>query len=203
MSRVGFSLLVLLCIGVAGYAAIYWLPSSVISLSGPLENGFGALPLAIHAASGSVALVLGPWQFLSGLRARRPRVHRAIGITYMLGCFIGALSGLVLAIGSLAGPVASLGFAGLAIAWLLTTGRGLASARRRDLASHRRWMWRSFALTLAAVTLRLWLPGLAMGGVDFEVGYPLVAWLCWVPNLILAEIYLRVSPGAGRHFAAS
>jgi hypothetical protein len=48
-------------------------------------------------------------------------------------------------------------------------------------------MIRSYALCLAAVTLRLWLPvGLAQG-VRFEVMYPLVAWLCWVPNLMLAE----------------
>ncbi|WP_366145149.1 hypothetical protein [Maricaulis sp.] len=54
------------------------------------------------------------------------------------------------------------------------------------------------------MTLLFWLPGLTFGaGMPFETAYPLIAWLCWVPNLVLAEIYLRVSPGAGRHLAAS
>ena len=48
-------------------------------------------------------------------------------------------------------------------------------------------MIRNFALSLAAVTLRLYLPASAVAGVPFEDFYPAVAWLCWVPNLILAE----------------
>jgi len=48
-------------------------------------------------------------------------------------------------------------------------------------------MVRNFALTFAAVTLRLWLPASIASGVAFEVAYPVVAWLCWVPNLVLAE----------------
>ena len=48
-------------------------------------------------------------------------------------------------------------------------------------------MVRNFALTFAAVTLRLWLPGMVVGGVPMEIAYPIVAWLCWVPNLIVAE----------------
>jgi hypothetical protein len=49
-------------------------------------------------------------------------------------------------------------------------------------------MVRNFALTFAAVTLRLWLPGSVLSGVPFEVAYPIVAWLCWVPNLVVAEL---------------
>jgi hypothetical protein len=51
-------------------------------------------------------------------------------------------------------------------------------------------MIRSAALTLAAVTLRLYLPFLAMS-MGFELGYSLVAWLCWVPNILFAEWLLR------------
>jgi len=52
-------------------------------------------------------------------------------------------------------------------------------------------MIRSFALTLAAVTLRIYIPiGLALP-VPFEVSYQAISFLCWVPNLLLAELYLR------------
>jgi len=52
-------------------------------------------------------------------------------------------------------------------------------------------MVRNFALTFAAVTLRLWLPASIASGVPFELAYPAVAWLCWVPNLLAAELLLR------------
>ena len=47
-------------------------------------------------------------------------------------------------------------------------------------------MIRSAALTFAAVTLRVYWPFLFMT-LGEEVGYTLVAWLCWVPNLVVAE----------------
>ena len=65
----------------------------------------------------------------------------------------------------------------------------LARARRFD--EHRRWMIRSFALTFAAVTLRLQIPVSQILGYDFMESYRIIAWSAWVPNLILAEMYLR------------
>jgi hypothetical protein len=55
-------------------------------------------------------------------------------------------------------------------------------------------MVRNFALTFAAVTLRLWLPTAIIAGAPFELAYPVIAWLCWVPNLLLAELLLRQTP---------
>jgi hypothetical protein len=44
------------------------------------------------------------------------------------------------------------------------------------------------------VTLRLYLPLGQLAGAPFETFYPLTAWISWIPNLILAELYLRRSP---------
>jgi Predicted membrane protein (DUF2306) len=69
----------------------------------------------------------------------------------------------------------------------------------RDIQSHRQWMVRAYALTFAAVTLRLWLVIFQVTGVDFAEGYVAVAWLSWVPNLIVAEwIVNRIRPRQGR-----
>ncbi|MEQ9003518.1 MAG: DUF2306 domain-containing protein, partial [Pseudomonadales bacterium] len=67
-----------------------------------------------------------------------------------------------------------------------------------DIDGHRRWMVRNFALTFAAVTLRLEL-GLLTGalGWSFDHAYLTVAWLCWVPNLVVAEWWL-LRPAARR-----
>ena len=62
--------------------------------------------------------------------------------------------------------------------------------RGGDVARHQQWMIRSFALTLAAVTLRVYLPLAFANQVPFEVSYPVIAWMCWVPNLIVAEWFL-------------
>ena len=57
-------------------------------------------------------------------------------------------------------------------------------------------MMRSYALTAAAITLRLYLPVFAITGIPFAEGYRLVAWICWIPNLMFAEWLLR--PGRTR-----
>lgn len=43
----------------------------------------------------------------------------------------------------------------------------------------------------AAVMLRIYLPVSMAGGVPFESAYPVIAWLCWVPNLVVVESWLR------------
>jgi hypothetical protein len=63
-------------------------------------------------------------------------------------------------------------------------------------------MIRSFALTFAAVTLRLYLIPPAIAGVDFVTAYQWIAWLCWVPNLAIAEAWIasrrRANSAPGR-----
>jgi hypothetical protein len=59
---------------------------------------------------------------------------------------------------------------------------------QRRLVEHRRWMIRSWALTLAAVTLRLYMLAPGMSSLD---AYRAISFLCWVPNLVVAELYLR------------
>ena len=58
---------------------------------------------------------------------------------------------------------------------------------------HRRWMTLNFALAFAGVMLRLWIPVSIASGIPFDVAYPVVAWLCWVPNLVVAEVLFRAS----------
>jgi uncharacterized membrane protein len=188
-SRITYGILVFLTLGVAGYAAQYWL-APLTGGAGPLDNNFGPHVLAIHALSGSVALILGPFQFLAGLRAKRPSVHRLSGKIYVTACLVGGLSGLTLAIGTQSGPVPALGFGLMAIAWLVITIGAVRAAMRRDFKAHRAGMIRSYALTMAAIALRIELPGMLIGGVDPELAYSIVAWSCWVPNLILAEVWL-------------
>jgi predicted membrane protein DUF2306 len=55
------------------------------------------------------------------------------------------------------------------------------------------WMTLNFSLTLAGVMLSLWVPVMVVGGIPFDAAYLVVAWLCWVPNLVVAEAIFRAS----------
>lgn len=156
-----------------------------------LANLFARPWLDLHIAGAATALLLGPLNLLPGVRRRWPRVHRWIGRAYVLGCLAGGVAGLVLAFGSFAGPVATAGFGSLAVSWIFANAQGWRLAAAGRFAEHRGWMIRSFAMTFGAVTLRLYLPFFPLLHVSFVDGYRAVSFLAWVPNLIVAELYLR------------
>lgn len=189
--RAAYLSLGILSLGVAVYAvAVYaFLPLGAM-LRPDMRAAFESHPAGIytHVFASAVALALGPFQFSARLRSTRPGLHRWLGRLYLgIGVLPGGLAGLFMALHAFGGPASRLGFAALALAWLYTGFRAYRAIRSRDLASHRRWMVRNFALTFAAVTLRLYLPASVAAGIPFELAYPVIAWLCWLPNLAVAE----------------
>jgi uncharacterized membrane protein len=150
--------------------------------------------LMTHIIGSMLALIIGPFQFLPGLRKGRwVKLHRGLGKTYLLGVLFGGLGGLYMAQLAYGGTVSELGFTALACLWLYSGGRAYSHIRRREIEAHRRWMIRNYALTFAAVMLRIWLPLSAMAGIDFPAAYPVIAWMCWIPNLVAAEWIIRRS----------
>ncbi|MBX9738129.1 MAG: DUF2306 domain-containing protein, partial [Phycisphaerales bacterium] len=150
------------------------------------------VPILTHIFCSSLAIILGPIQFIPGIRRRWPAAHRWAGRIYLgVGVLIGGLAALYIAPFAFGGLVSTTGFAALALAWLYTGARAYATARARDFPAHRRWMIRNFAITLAAVTLRI---GLGVGfatGLPFEIFYPVLAWVSWIPNVAVAEWMIR------------
>jgi hypothetical protein len=67
-----------------------------------------------------------------------------------------------------------------------------------EAMQHRRWMIRTFALTAAAITLRMHLPLVFVCHWPFSIAYPAIAWLCWIPNVVAVEMYLRYVPTPSR-----
>jgi uncharacterized membrane protein len=161
-----------------------------------LRDRFQALPFAVvtHLFASAVALAAGPVQFNSRLRARSYRLHRWLGRSYVIGVTAGGVAGLILAAVSQGGAPAHVGFGTLAVVWVGTTLTAYRRIRAGDEVGHRRWMTRSYALTLAAVTLRVYLPLSLIAGVPFEPVYQAISWLCWVPNLMIAEWLIRRAP---------
>jgi uncharacterized membrane protein len=150
-----------------------------------------------HLGAGGVAITVGALQFSLKIRFGHPRVHRTLGKVYVIAVLISGTAGGLLAPWSDGGVPAHYGFGMLAVLWVSTAVIAWSSARAGDFVTHRAWMIRSYALCLAAVTLRLYLPMSGAVGLPFEAAYPAIAWLCWVPNLVIAEwlvIPSRVAP---------
>jgi uncharacterized membrane protein len=160
-----------------------------------MKRAFEAHPVGIyaHISAGAIALLLGPFQFLTRLRQRWPGLHRGIGRVYLgVGVLIGGSAGLYMSQYAFGGPIARIGFALLAVLWLFSGWKALAAIRRGDIVRHREWMVRNFSLTFAGVMLRLWLMGSFIAQIRFEESYHYIAWLCWVPNLIFAQCQITL-----------
>jgi len=150
--------------------------------------------LIVHIVASMLAILIGPFQFLPGIRKGRwLKLHRWLGRIYLLGILFGGLSGLYMAQLAHGGPIAHLGFTSLAILWLFSGFRAYKHIRNKEIERHREWMTRNYALTFAGMMLRVWNPIFGAIGIDFTTGYIMVAWLCWVPNLIVAEWIIRRS----------
>lgn len=172
--------------------------------------------LSLHVVFGSIAMITCCLQIWPWFRARHPVAHRRIGRVYVFaGCLPSGLLGLTVGIATPWGPVTSVSNVMLALLWLGCAFAGWRMARQRRFVDHRRWMVRSFALTMSIVTNRLW------GAVSVIVLSPYIdtffqgdeqvmaqsiaalsTWLGWTLPLLLAEWWLERGDAAKRRARA-
>ena len=189
--KIGWGIMTFLSLGIVLVASRYFTMNPVVFFPDQLEVYLAhKTGIMLHIFGGVVALALGPFQFLTGLRTRFPQIHRWLGRFYLLGILVGGFAGLYMATFAYAGIITRLGFSTLAVLWLTTGFMAYRTIRAGNTVAHRHWMIRNFALTFAAVTLRLEM-GLLQMAFGSEPGYQMVAWLCWIPNLIVAEGIIR------------
>ena len=198
LNRFGWILFIFLAIGVGAYPLMYYVTdviadNGLLSQKGELKGYWlWATLFHTHIIMGGLSLLVGWPQFLKAFRNRNLSLHRSLGKVYLLAVLFSGLAGLYLAIYAEGGFIGQSGFTGLAMAWLLTSTMAYITIRKGKVNAHRQWMIRSYALAFAAVTLRVWLPTLQYAlGFSFITAYMIVAWLCWVPNLIWAEWKVR------------
>ena len=147
----------------------------------------------VHVYASMWALLAGFTQFSSQIQSFYPRVHRALGYVYVINVLlITGPAALVMSVYANGGPTSKIAFALLAIGWLTFTAIALIKAKDGDFVAHRNFMIRSYALTLSALTLRAWkwsiMNTLEVPPMDV---YRMVAWLGWVPNILIAEVLIR------------
>lgn len=180
-----------LSISIGLYPILYFVfgrQFGVLSSHGPEElNSFlWNSAFYTHIVLGGFALAIGWIQFNQKLRDKKRKLHKRIGMAYVTAVFFAGIAGLFVAIYTAGGIISSLGFFLLGLVWLFTTGMGWVTAKSYDFDKHEDWMIFSYAACFAAVTLRIWLPFLSYIFGDFIVAYRIAAWLCWVPNMLVA-----------------
>ena len=170
MLRILKLLLLISSISIAIYAiVVYGFLELGIAVHPAMKSAYQAHPLGIyfHVFSSLVALAIGPFQFNTNLRRNNAKLHKLLGKIYLLGVLIGSLSGLYMAHFSFGGMVSHVGFICLAVLWFVTGFNAYISIIKRNIQQHYYWMFINFALTFAAVTLRIGL------GIGFATGFHL------------------------------
>lgn len=206
----GWGLMIFFAIGIGLMAVTPYLTFNTADFNGATarfqsEPLWRVVALYTHLLGGGLALLVGPFQFLRSFRNRWPRAHRLLGRAYLtLGIGLSGISALLIAPGIRGGLVSSIGISSLAIIWLWTGVMAYRAIRVGHMEEHREWMTRNYALTFAAVMLRLWIIVLMVsqqGSLDtvyggnrdllFDEVYRVVMWLSWVPNLLFAEYWIN------------
>lgn len=147
--------------------------------------------LYTHVLAGCVCLIASLPQFSKTLLRRLPLLHRICGRIYaLLILLIVAPTGIHLAFFAKGGLAGQSGFILLGIATFLTTLLGITTIRNGDLAAHRRWMMRSFAMVATAVSFRVYHVLFFYAGLSIESNYLVSLWLSILGNAAVAELIL-------------
>ena len=149
--------------------------------------------LLVHITGGIVALMSGPVQLWLGLTDRRPELHRRLGTIYLGAVVNSAIAGYYLAFHTDVTVVFGAGLAGLATAWLITSGLAYLAIRRHLIEQHKEWMIRSYVVTTAFVTFRalvVVLEATKTGGQTLD-RVAIASWFCWAVPLLLTEAWLQ------------
>jgi hypothetical protein len=149
--------------------------------------------LFLHINGGTLALLMGPWQFWTGLRQRHLQVHRWTGRLFLLGVAMGIVGAVGLAVMAVGGWAFEVGLMGLASAWLVTTAMAYYSIRKGLVALHKEWMIRAYVVTFAFVFFRILSDYTPMSRLKPEGDVAItIAWACWVVPLAVTELIFQI-----------
>lgn len=171
----------------------------LVELSGgpellPPRSDPSSVPLVVHIVSVIVYAVLGAFQFSARLRRRRNGWHRKAGRLLVVAGLTVALSAVWMTLfyprshgGDLLFVFRLLAASGMVVSIVL----GLLAIRRREIAEHRAWMTRAYAIALGAGTqvFTLGIGKAIVGSSDLSIA--LLQGAAWVINLAVAERFIR------------
>ena len=148
--------------------------------------------LLLHIAGGIIALLTGPGQLWLGLNRQRLDLHRRLGMAYMASVAFSSVAAFYLAAHTELGWVFGAGLTGLAVAWIVTTGMAFIAVRRGLIHQHQEWMIRSYVVTFAFVTFRIFAGIAQVTGIGtLQEQLAAASWFCWAVPLLIAETVMQ------------
>jgi uncharacterized membrane protein len=192
------SVLLKLCLTLVGGISIYYVLSRAFPMLIVSEDNYGsyfywrASWLFPHIVLGIVAISIGPFQFVQSIRDKYLKFHRTLGKIYLLSILFSGLSGMYLAFTSSVNLAYAAGLFFLSVTWIFSSLMAYLSIRRKKVELHKEWMIRSYTITLAFVSFRLF-KDLIMSFelTNNEIANTLMSWACWSVPLFFVEIYLQ------------
>lgn len=157
-----------------------------------IDIPFYKLAFFIHVYTAIFVLPAGFTQFSVYIRRNFTLIHKYSGWIYAVTVILlTGPSGFYMGLYANGGAISQVSFCLLAILWIYFTSMAIVKAVQGDFKTHREFLIRSFALTLSAITLRAWKYILVflLHPKPMDV-YQLVAWLGWIPNIIIAELII-------------
>ncbi len=159
----------------------------------------------LHIFSSLFILAAGVVQFSRWVRERFLNLHRWVGRVYILLILvISAPAALVMSFYGNGGAFAQMSFVILSLLWWWFTYKAFATVRKGDIRSHQKFMIRSYALTLSAISLRISQMLLSEHTLlEPETIYLTISWSSWVGNLLVAEWIIRIWISRNREFGSA
>jgi hypothetical protein len=159
-------------------------------------NPISAAWYFVHVAFALPVLLGAPLQFIPELRLRLPKFHRAVGKAYVVGATVAALAAIYM---GTAGPYegSRLSIAITGSLWLFFTLAAWRHAVRKNYATHRAFMIRSYTMALVLVWLRLmydFQDVLFFYVENADLRDATREWASWVIPLLIVELYLSWLP---------
>ena len=185
--------ILILCIGVIPYLNFNTHQAFLLIKQKAVATGWYLPAFYCHIFGSSIILLTGFFQFSKKVYDNKA-LHRALGKLYVFGVlFFAAPGAYVMTLFINRGTGVFISFLLQNTLWVTFTLAGLLQIKGGNLDGHIKMMNRSYALAFGAVTLRfyIWLFSVFGNGVNFENNYLIIAFLSWVPNLILAEVLFR------------
>lgn len=148
----------------------------------------------IHITSSWWVMLTGLTQFVPSIIHTKPHWHRLSGKIYVFSILaLSAPSGLILAIYANGGLPAKVGFSMQCLVWWSITFLAWQAIKQKKWLPHTQLMIRSYAVTLAAMSLRIgsYIMIYYLGTKPIET-YLTVTWLSWTGNLLIAELLIQI-----------
>lgn len=145
-----------------------------------------------HVYTSIFLMIFGALQFSNYIQKKYIKLHRISGRFYVgILLLLSGPSGLIMSYYANGGLLAQVSFLLLSTFWILFTFLTFYFILKKQIIKHQKFAIRSFALTLSAISLRLFKYLLVFFFEPLPMdAYRIAAWSGWTFNLLVAELII-------------